>query len=1270
MENRGEDLSIEHIIEALNLMLTPSNSGQKHNEPTQDPFLQHLQQNLERLDRKLCDTQFLSLSANLKERITNSDVPGASSEWKYVNKILQLLHLLSQALFKQDSDSSSMETVAGAGSKPKRPQDAPPLTKAALSVGHLSTVRNALQFITSLGICPNLAPGVGIPLQHRSKLITLAPLDAATVADISQSSESNRARLSVCVSVLAEMLKVDELRSIVLSTHLNDILAALLQLLHTVPSTEKMSFKQKESQTETAKQDPQNASKSPTMISPQQLQSCANSKPRSVASDGTADSVPPACEKTERDMTKVCASAAGDVMTTVNYREILEKVMDSVSQPTLIRELMVLQAGVPRQIQIARNPGSQVVVPPGWLKKSCSQLLFTLAKGRQGIQHLHEAISAGSDPRSPVAWKHCGTVAKIISGYPVPSQSLDQYVANISKQLTDLLHSEGRESSMSLQLVGTVACAMTVKHRETFFRHFHRPLLQPLLCCLDRGDNKEEGTVAVSEESLTQCLGNLHKVHVRGQQPLSDILCALQPARKVLWALFCLTHSAVFSIKQWVRDLLLSHLKWLGHTEAAQCLHDHCIGQGPSAVPLAVRFEAGSRGGLQAVYSKPSCECGLSEEQKVAAVVSILQDLKKDGVAGELLVTLLKEMTEMITKETQQSDIVLPASALRSEVREEKQGELMRRVTVLHLLASICETFGSECLSDNTHILLFVKASLERGVAVCGGTTDEEMAVFETETMSMAMGLLTAVMAGAVEMKEDDQQLMDSMLPLLDVIGQGHSDEFIREMASDIRVAIATRGAVWSSLQQSKKAGSRDEQEGTGGREKPAAPSNNRDTSCPLIETSLSEELTHPTRIPPPSKPLIEVLSDLPAPSSETQTQETPSSAARVTVPESPTKAVTSENRHTVELSPSEVKKSLLSSQTETSTGDKRHTLESSPSEVKKTSPSSQAETLSSETVRKDVVSVTDSDQTTIHEVPTSSKDTEVADLPEQQDSPPPQAPYSEEPGKQGQSPLQTVFQELCDPLLPVRGHALISLARLVQEGDAETLSQNAVVQKVFEENLRHGDSYLYLAAINGLTALSNRFPESVLPSLANEFAGFGRQAESQLTAEHRVKVGEALMKATRNLGEMIPKYRELLLGAVLTGARDKDVTVRASSVSNLAEVCSLLRFSLGPVLHEVLHCCSSLVETDETIVRQAAALTLAKLLEGLGSDCFTVLESVLPRLYRLLKKVSVVEEDEAVRLHAHTALDHLDRVTRDFAFPRQALQKKIQVLSDADTFR
>lgn len=125
---------------------------------------------------------------------------------------------------------------------------------------------------------------------------------------------------------------------------------------------------------------------------------------------------------------------------------------------------------------------------------------------------------------------------------------------------------------------------------------------------------------------------------------------------------------------------------------------------------------------------------------------------------------------------------------------------------------------------------------------------------------------------------------------------------------------------------------------------------------------------------------------------------------------------------------------------------------------------------------------------------------------------------------KPKESLLQQVFQQLCDPLIPVRGHALIELGKLVQKRETETLSKIEVVQKIFRENLHHGDSYIYLAAIHGLSALADYSPESIIPTLAEEFAGFSKPGsqgnEQHIPAEHRLKLGEVLMKATRNLGK------------------------------------------------------------------------------------------------------------------------------------------------------
>lgn len=54
------------------------------------------------------------------------------------------------------------------------------------------------------------------------------------------------------------------------------------------------------------------------------------------------------------------------------------------------------------------------------------------------------------------------------------------------------------------------------------------------------------------------------------------------------------------------------------------------------------------------------------------------------------------------------------------------------------------------------------------------------------------------------QVDEADRQTMQELLPLLDGIRQEHASDEVREMADDIRIAIATRGAVWSELMKSK----------------------------------------------------------------------------------------------------------------------------------------------------------------------------------------------------------------------------------------------------------------------------------------------------------------------------------------------------------------------------------------------------------------------------------------------------------------------------------
>lgn len=76
--------------------------------------------------------------------------------------------------------------------------------------------------------------------------------------------------------------------------------------------------------------------------------------------------------------------------------------------------------------------------------------------------------------------------------------------------------------------------------------------------------------------------------------------------------------------------------------------------------------------------------------------------------------------------------------------------------------------------------------------------------------------------------------------------------------------------------------------------------------------------------------------------------------------------------------------------------------------------------------------------------------------------------------------------------------------------------------------------------------------------------------ATYQRSPETKIKLGEALVKAVRDSGQLVSRYSQHLLSSLLTGVRDSDEFVRASSLSNIGDVCKLLRFSVGSIIHEV----------------------------------------------------------------------------------------------------
>ena len=161
-------------------------------------------------------------------------------------------------------------------------------------------------------------------------------------------------------------------------------------------------------------------------------------------------------------------------------------------------------------------------------------------------------------------------------------------------------------------------------------------------------------------------------------------------------------------------------------------------------------------------------------------------------------------------------------------------------------------------------------------------------------------------------------------------------------------------------------------------------------------------------------------------------------------------------------------------------------------------------------------------------------------------------------------SQYEEALFHVSDPLLPVQGHGLISLTRLVEERDPVTLDNIDRVRLLFQANLADEDTYIYLFSIAGLVACASHRPELVLECLTKEFpqvltkstsadAAAVEGSEDEVMAV-KTKVGEALVKITQDLSELTPHYKNLLLNAFFSAGNDPDPLVRVSSLSNIGE--------------------------------------------------------------------------------------------------------------------
>ncbi|XP_069829089.1 transport and Golgi organization protein 6 homolog [Dendropsophus ebraccatus] len=741
-------VSVGTVVEALKLLITPRESSvSAHNLDKPAALLSTLQGNASALEEELKQASKWETLVTLRESVSKDAVwlhesPQAQGDpsWRFTSEALLLLLCLKDCMIE----------VAKTFQPPKpnlrTPEAAPALSPDTLSVGQQKTVQSALQFVVSLGVCPYLLPGVGLPLRYRSEFGAL--VCSVVSCDL---PEIRARRLYITCMSLLEVSHHSSLGSLLFTQHLGDVMAGLCQLGYC-----------------------------PTKV---------------MADQGTEGTVK-ALTECERSKCK----------------EALRGLLDQLYQPLLIRELLILQGG-PRQGPGPCGAASSLQRPPApaWLRRLSGQLLSERLMRPNGVQAVVRGIledagagAAGGREAEAAAsnWKKCNAIAKVLASCPQQSITVEEYYCIVCPQILDLLHIQNALTARQFQRVATETfLKMGRDQPQLAEKYLILPMLKPLLDCTAAEPEKSPspGETMVSESALSQCIEDMVKVFVVGNDATATILDYSRQVLLVIFSLYCFARQNASHIRSPCQDILLWFLEKSERETAVSALAG-LSGMESSlpSLPDYSHIKPGSHGGAMIVVREDQRDDDDSlydkvtgEQWRLQCLVDLLSINPRTGLAADFFLFCLKRLTPIsagadLSPRPEDSLLDIERKLTLRFQSQEKQLQLLQVLSVL------CERISDSIFTDIKQVVDFVLITLERA---CTSLATSEGGTVASQTLSMAMGLIAA-MLGAVELTSTDFGHLKRLIPVLEKVMASHPEVVIQELARDLRVTIATHCAV------------------------------------------------------------------------------------------------------------------------------------------------------------------------------------------------------------------------------------------------------------------------------------------------------------------------------------------------------------------------------------------------------------------------------------------------------------------------------------------
>ncbi|CDQ63083.1 unnamed protein product [Oncorhynchus mykiss] len=729
------------ILSALCVLTKPIGEttvyGTKYTE--QEALIAALQTNQALLEERLQGEKGLYEVRRLREEV-RAGVPWICTDtedvtWSFVQECLLLLLSLARNLTLQLELFN--QAPSPAMSRLRTPEMAPPLPPDVLSVAQQKTLGAALQFVVSLGLCPYLALGVGVPLGRRSAFGKL--VEGLVCHDVAPVPER---RLLTTTAVLLELSVLSSLATMVYTRHLGDVMAALCQLGY---RPEKGTTKEEK---EISKEERKNCREAlqkllgkvyqPIVI--KELLILQGGPKQAPPGPGTSGGNRSPLSQAPPWLRRLCGQLLSERLMQPNgvqsvMRAILEGGAGGESDWRKCDGVARILAACPQQSLSSDSYYSQV----------CPQILELL--------HFRDKLTAQQ-------FQRVATRAALTMVQDCPMFAL-QYL------LTPLFSSLLRCG----QMTGEGQTRVTVEEWE-------------LTRCVE--DVFKICVVGNSPSApLLKALGEVVPV-------LFDLYCFTKknashlraPCQEILLWYFGNSELSV----------ALSTLQQL-------CAMDGGAGGVASGFHFTPGSDGGAQLNPSetisdeddALYEKVS-----GEQWRVECLAQLLAEMKDSDLPGDFFLELLQALTCWAAEEEEEEQEVDTSAMTLLQLEQHLLGKVTGRgqkLALLQVLAVMCEGLPHTLLLRKpTQVVEFIVAMLQRA---CVGLDQVRAAAspVETQTLSMGMGLVATLLSGPSPLSAEDYSSMSRLLPPLEEISQRHPEVVIQELASDLRAAIATHGA-------------------------------------------------------------------------------------------------------------------------------------------------------------------------------------------------------------------------------------------------------------------------------------------------------------------------------------------------------------------------------------------------------------------------------------------------------------------------------------------